>query len=273
MLDGHCHLLPPWLRPRGSAAWRDPWFTLCHDGPAARFASGADVVSALDDVGGQRAVVFGWPFTDPGLLREVNDYVAAEIAAHPQRLVGFAVVNPAQPGAAAELERCREVGLCGLGEVNADAQGFDLEWAGGLRRCLLQCRDLGWPALVHASEPVGHEYPGKGSATPDRLWRLVAPLLEEAEGLRLCLAHLGGGLPFYAWMPEVREVCRRLWFDTAALPFLYRGMVLDHLGDLVGRDRICFGSDFPLLTPRRYLPQLAGDDPWREAATAAWALG
>ncbi len=279
MLDGHCHLVPPWLRQSGSAAWRDAWFATCHGAAHPRFASGQDVVSELDRDGGGRAVVFGWPFSDPGLLSEVNDWVAEEVARHPRRLTGFAVVNPASERAASELERCRGMGLTGLGELNADGQGFDLEWGGGLRRVLMACSDLGWPALIHCSEPLGHDYAGKGTATPDRLWRLLGPLLEEARELRLCLAHLGGGLPLYAHMPEVAKLCRSLWFDTAALPYLYSERVLADVSRLIGRERICFGTDFPLLPPSRYRTQLeavpgsVGGDLWLEEATLRWVAG
>ena len=279
MLDGHCHLVPPWLRAAGSVAWSDPWFSTCHGAAHPRFASGQDVVAELDREGGGRAVVFGWPFSDTGLLAEVNDWVAEEVARHPTRLTGLAVVNPASEGATSELERCEGLGLVGLGELNADGQGFDLEWVGGLRRALMACSDLGWPALLHCSEPVGHDYAGKGTATPDRLWRLLVPLLEEARGLRLCLAHLGGGLPLYAHMPEVARLCRGLWFDTAALPYLYSERVLADVARLIGRERICFGTDFPLLRPSRYrthleaIPGPDGPDPWLEEATLRWVAG
>lgn len=236
-------------------------------------------MAALDRVdAGSRAVVFGWPFADPALLAEVNDYVAAEAAESAGRLLGLAVVNPADPGARRELERCRDLGLRGLGEINADAQGFELEWEDGLRTCLATCSEMGWPALLHCSEPVGHSYPGKGAATPDRLWRLLQPLQEELPSLRLCLAHLGGGLPLYADMPEVEAVCRRLWFDTSALPHLYRAGALAAAAERVGRDRLCLGTDYPLLPPERYLPYLqaiapGGEDLWLDEATKAWALG
>ena len=84
----------------------------------------------------------------------------------------------------------------------------------------------------------------------------MEPLQREAPELRLCLAHLGGGLPFYVHMPEVRRVCERLWFDSAALPFLYDSGILAQLAQLLGEGRICFGSDYPLLGPGRYGPHL-----------------
>ena len=112
-------------------------------------------------------------------------------------------MSPARPGAVDELRRCAGEGLHGVGELNADAQGFDLsetaadEVAGA-------CNALGIPLVLHCSEPVGHDYPGKGTATPNK----VAAFALRHPGLRLICAHLGGGLPFYAHMPEVAEPAR-----------------------------------------------------------------
>ncbi|HEY6538659.1 MAG TPA: amidohydrolase family protein [Candidatus Dormibacteraeota bacterium] len=253
--DVHCHLLPVELRQPGAASWQDSWFAACH-ADRADFAAGDDVVRSLDQASLERGVVFGWPFADPGLLAEVNDYVAAEAAASRGRLVGLAVVNPGRKGWEGELGRCQALGLKGVGELNADAQGFDLRFVGGMKDLLMTLAEMDWPLMLHASEPVGHSYPGKGEAGPGRLWGLLEPALAAAPGLRACLAHLGGGLPLYAHMPEVLELCRKLWFDTAALPYLYLTSALPAVDQLLGVGRTCFGSDFPLLLPGRYQEQL-----------------
>jgi predicted TIM-barrel fold metal-dependent hydrolase len=277
LTDVHCHLLPPELRQPPAGGWQDPWFAACHQ-DTPRFAAGDDVVAALDRAGLDRAVVLGWPFADPGLLAEVNDYVAGQAKDSGGRLLGLALVNPARPGWEAELRRSQELGLRGVGELNADAQGFELSFEGSLRELLLTLVDMDWPLLFHASEPVGHQYPGKGTAIPARMWQLLAPALESAPGLRICLGHLGGGLPFYAHMPEVGALCRQLWFDTAALPYLYQPEVLRAVDELLGTGRLCFGSDFPLLLPTRYNDYLLDlSDPARESiqrdAPAAWLGG
>ena len=115
------------------------------------------------------------------------------------------------------------------------------------------CIDLGIPIVLHCSEPVGHDYPGKGTATPGH----VAAFAMRNPALQLVCAHLGGGLPFYAHMPEVAELCRRLWFDTAAGPFLFAPTAYRAVADLCGADRLLFGSDHPLLPARRYIDAFA----------------
>jgi uncharacterized protein len=181
------------------------------------------------------------------MCREVNDHLAQVKARYPDRLIGFATVNPAAPDAVDELRRCAAMGLRGIGELNCDAQGFSLDDP-ALDAAVAASIELQLPWTLHCSEPVGHGYAGKGSATPDR----VARFAEGHPDLRLICAHLGGGLPFYAHMPEVAQLCRRLWFDTAAVPFLYEPSAYRTVADICGADRLLFGSDYPLLTIERY---------------------
>ncbi len=57
-------------------------------------------------------------------------------------------------------------------------------------------------------------------------------------------------------MPEVAEAFKNVYFDTAATPFLYKPQIFEHVADIVGSDKILFGSDYPLLSPKRVIGQL-----------------
>ncbi|MEE8414180.1 MAG: amidohydrolase family protein, partial [Dehalococcoidales bacterium] len=69
-------------------------------------------------------------------------------------------------------------------------------------------------------------------------------------------AHWGGGLPFYALMPEVKKAMSNVFFDTAASPFLYNPQVYRQVIQLVGADKVLFGSDYPLLAQSRLLGEI-----------------
>jgi uncharacterized protein len=252
IVDSHVHILPAAMRDaRDRIAELDPWFDMCHRGGRA-ILTVDELLASMDATGIDRSMCFGWPFADAAHCAEVNDHLIAVQHAHPDRLTCFATVSPSRPGAVEELRRCAYQGLRGTGELNADAQGFDLEGA-AIDDVARACVDLGVPLVLHCSEPVGHDYPGKGTATPER----VAGLAMRHPDLRLVCAHLGGGLPFYAHMPEVAVLCRRLWFDTAAAPFLYAPTAYRAVADLCGADRLLFGSDLPLLPARRYIDAFA----------------
>ena len=248
IIDSHVHVLPRALRERRAAIARtDSWFAACHDGDRV-MATVEDLLTAMDAAGVDRAVCFGWPFADERLNAEANDHIAEAQRRHPDRIVGFGCVNPAHPDALAELRRCVELGLRGVGELNCDAQSFALDDP-RVDDAVALSAELSLPWTLHCSEPVGHAYAGKGTATPEK----VAGFAARHPELTLVCAHLGGGLPFYAHMPEIAELCRRLWFDTAAVPFLYRPTAYREVAALVGADRLLFGSDYPLLRTERYV--------------------
>ena len=59
-------------------------------------------------------------------------------------------------------------------------------------------------------------------------------------------------------MPEVAETLSNVYFDSAATPFLYRPDVYAISAAGVGRDRILFGSDFPLIRQDRAIRGVRG---------------
>ena len=91
--------------------------------PARTRTAPEEYVAAMDELGVDVSVVF----TYDGLLRPTpaaNDSLAALVAPAPERLVAFATVDPRDPGAGAEVERCvREHGMRGV-KLHPWLQGF-----------------------------------------------------------------------------------------------------------------------------------------------------
>jgi uncharacterized protein len=266
IVDSHVHILPDRIRDNLDViASADSWFAACH-ARGERVASAESLMAAMDEQGIDRAVCFTWPFADAAVCSEANDYMASVIRRFPDRLVGFGVVQPLDPGAAREVNRCAGLGLAGIGEMNADAQGWGL-LDDDVEPALRESIACGMPWTLHCSEPVGRVYPGKGSSTPDR----ILAFADRHPDLTLICAHLGGGLPLSAHIPEVRRACARLHFDTAAQPFVYEASVYRALVDGVGPERILLGSDHPLLDVPRYLQAL--DDAGLDAAARELITG
>ena len=254
VVDFHTHVYPEWLRDRRERyAAADATFGELFGDPKARMATAEELVAAMDRDGVDRSVVMGIGWTDRGLAREANDYIIESVSRYPDRLSGFGGVNPAWgEDAALEAERCASAGLVGVGELHPDTQGYDL----GDRRVMGPLMEaagaLGLIVLTHSSEPVGHMYQGKGETRPEVLWRFI----QNFPDATIVCAHWGGGLPFYALMPEVKEGLANVYFDTAASAFLYDRRVFEAGARLVGVDRILLGSDYPLLRASRLLRQV-----------------
>jgi predicted TIM-barrel fold metal-dependent hydrolase len=250
LVDFHVHVTPPETAKNWQKyADNEPYFKTLSENPQNKFASALDVITELDSSGFDKAVIFGFAFRDMGLCRYVNDYVIEQVKLYPEKLIGFMSVQPACAGLEKEIDRCQSAGLVGIGELFPEGQGFDAGDAPQAAALANICTERGLPVLLHVNEPVGHGYPGKTNTSLRQIERFI----ENSPGLKIVLAHWGGGLLFYEAMPEMRKKCRNVYYDTAATPFLYQPEIYRAACALGLAEKIIFGSDFPLLSPSRYM--------------------
>ena len=254
VIDSHCHILPPSFQERRSElSRRDATFGSLLSRDDAVLADVEALLVDMDRDGVEHSVVMGMGWTDFRLAQEANEYIIEAVANNHGRLTGFCSVSPNWGAeAVAEVERCTAAGLKGVGELHPDTQGFDIADKTVMEPLMETANRLGLPVLVHASEPVGHQYPGKGRTTPGKLYKFI----ENFPSNVIICAHWGGGLPFYALMPEVPKVLENVYFDTAASPFLYRPDVFSAVTGLVGANKVLFATDYPLIRARRSLGQV-----------------
>jgi predicted TIM-barrel fold metal-dependent hydrolase len=254
IIDFHTHIFPPRVKKdRSEYIDRDPLFATLYSSAKARLVTAEELVDDMDKEEIDTSVVLNIGWTTHELCVETNDYILESIARYPRRLVGFGAVQPRSLEATlGEIERCVKGGIKGIGEIRPDMQSLDLGNEVMMEPFIEAITRHNLILLIHASEPVGHPYVGKGSVTPDTLY----PLIARFPNLTLVCAHWGGGLPFYALMPEVKKVMDNVFFDTAATPFLYSSNIYSQVIQLVGAEKILFGSDYPLLPWSRLLREL-----------------
>ena len=263
IIDFHTHVFPPRIKKnRSQYIDNDPCFAMLYSNKEAKLATTDELIESMDKVGIDVSVIVNTGWTTHELCVETNDYILESVARYPKRLIGFCAVQPQSPEAAiAEIERCAKGGMRGVGEMRPDMQLFDLGDEEAMQPIVEALRKHKLMLLTHASEPVGHDYPGKGIITPDRLY----PFITNFPDLTIVCAHWGGGLPFYALMPEVKQAMKNVFFDTAASPFLYSPQVYNQVTQLVGADKILFGSDYPLLAQTQLLQEINSADLSEEA--------
>jgi len=212
-----------------------------------------ELIASMDEAEIDLSVVLNIGWVSHELCVETNDYILDSISRYPDRLIGFCSIQPkAGDAAIAELERCAQVGARGIGEMRSDVQGFDLADKTIMKPIVDVAIKHDLIFLTHSSEPVGHQYVGKGSITPDILYSFILSFPK----LKLVCAHWGGGLPFYALMPEVAKALTNVFFDTAATIWLYQPQIFQQVSDIIGIDKILFGSDYPLISPSRIIAQI-----------------
>jgi predicted TIM-barrel fold metal-dependent hydrolase len=253
IVDSHTHVFSPDVRRnRDEYLARDPAFRELYGHPKACIATADELLASMDGAGIDLSVACGFAWRDAELCRRHNDYLLDTAARSGGRLIPFCTVQPSHEGVRKEMDRCAARGARGLGEFRPENQGY----------CLTDSPEadvLAWGAaaydltlLFHATEPVGHTYPGKAGLPLDQLARFIAGVPTAT----VIAAHWGGGLPFYALMPELQESLARTYFDTAATGLLYGPEVYPRAVELVGAEHILFGSDFPLVPQDRALREL-----------------
>jgi uncharacterized protein len=254
-IDVHTHIFPlEIVQERARFFVGEPAFRLLYESPRARLVAAETLIEVMDQDEIDCSVVFGFPWQDADVAARHNDYVLEAAARYPQRLLPLACVDPLASHAVREAQRCLAAGARGLGEL-AIYGAYEPQRAHACFQELIGCCRSGKHVLlIHANEPVGHRYPGKSPVGLDFYYELA----RVASGVPLIFAHWGGGLGFFELLKkEAPEVLAQVYYDTAASPYLYRPTIYPEMLRIVGKEKILFGSDYPLLAPRRYFQELA----------------
>lgn len=248
IVDCHTHVFPPEIASsRQRYVESDTTFAELYANPEAKLASVDDLLRSMDSSEIDVSVALGFAWSDPETCRLHNDYLLEAAATSSRRIIPFPTLPLAAAADAIEQEarRCVAAGARGFGELRPDNLDFDLNGEGGA--CLARLAvELDVVLLFHVTEPAGHSYPGKHGLTLSAFYAFVTAYPE----VKVIGAHWGGGLPFYASMPEVRAL-PNLRVDTAATSLLYDGGVYMRVVELAGAGTVLFGSDYPLLSQSR----------------------
>ncbi len=254
VVDCHVHLYPREVDvdPSGWAELRGEkhWALLCtrrrRDGRPVQSLPTVDALLRAMDAGGvAHAVLLGWYWEKPDTCAWQNRFYAECVQAHPDRLSAFATVHPAAgaAGAVEEVRRACGEGLIGIGELSPHSQGFSVQDP-AFGEVLSLAADLKLPVNLHAADPESRRFPGwVETPAKDFVW-----LARTFPRTIFVLAHWGGMLALRdTRLAEMDNV----YFDTAASPLLYDERVWAETVPVLGRERVLFGSDYPLnLYPR-----------------------
>jgi uncharacterized protein len=247
-VDAHVHVYPAEVAA-GPAAWGrargEPGWVACVAPGGKRSLQGWSdpdaVVAHMDEAGVDACVMLGWYWERQETCDLQNGWHADWIRRHPKRLLGFAAVQPSGGARSVEaLERALDSGLCGVGEILPQAQGFTLDdpaWRSVVELAIRRRV----PINLHATDPG--KGPGAGPRTPLEGYVRLAREYPEAT---IILAHWGGGLAFRGHAGE-DPLPQNLYFDTAASPLLYDPGVFRQAVDRVGAAHVLYGSDYPLM--------------------------
>jgi len=255
IIDSHAHLFPEKIRKNREKYFSaEPTFQKLYQSPKSRLIGVQEMLASMDASHVDKTVVFGFPWQNSLLFKQHNDYICEVVSRYPERFIGLGCFDPFSNDAAEEARRCLQKGaLSGIGELAFYQSGIGNASVKKLEPVMEICRARNLPVLIHTNEPIGHSYPGKTPGTLAQIYRLINTFPQN----KIILAHWGGGLFFFGLLKkQVKESLRNVFFDTAASPYLYDAAVYRLAIELVGIEKILFGSDFPLLSPARYFDEM-----------------
>lgn len=232
---------------------------------------GVDAVRALDAASVSRGVVFSSAYLyglsslhlEPEAVarwvRRENEFTAAEVAQHADRLVGFLSVDPLQPSAIDELRYWRgSRELVGV-KLHLTASGVRLQHAAVRRKLVEVVREAAaqkLPIVIHIG---GGPFDAADAET------FVRTILPEAGQSWVQIAHAGGGFPLTGnnhaevlaaladHIARDDPLTSRLLFDLSYVPAPEEGAdvvsALRREMRRIGLERFLFGSDYNVLTP------------------------
>lgn len=197
-VDHHVH-----IRSQALAAHQDEMGRVLGDavpgnGSPATTIGARELLLALDSAGVGQGVVlsgaymFGMPDVpvddEYALVAAENDYVASQVALHPDRLTGFCSVNPLRDYAVRELERCgADARLSGLKLhlANSDLDLRNPDHISALEAVFRALERMEMPATVH----LRTRHPEYGAHDVDLF---IAEVLQPHPGVTVQIAHAAG---------------------------------------------------------------------------------
>lgn len=204
-------------------------------------ADAETIMAALADV--DRAIVFALGYAETIGIASEDATTAAAVRRYPEKLTGFAYVDPRRPDALERLRHAhRELGLVGVkyGPIYNGVPLDDARLVPIYRYCV--ANDL--PLTMH----MGTTYTRLYAAELGRPLAVEQVALRYPD-LRLVMAHMG-----HPWFEECIAVVRKQPNVFAEISAIYYRRwqfynVMLAIEEYQVADKIFFGSDFPFSTP------------------------
>ena len=180
-----------------------------------------------------------------------NEEILEVAAANPDVLIPFGSVDPHREDAVEEVRRLVGLGVRGF-KFHPNVQAF-FPNDEALYPLYEAIQEAGLPALFHTGHSgIGTGLPGGGGirlkySNP----MYVDDVAVDFPGLTIVLAH-----PSFPWQDEAISVAlhkRQVYIDLSGWSPKYFPPQLVRYANTLLRDRVLFGSDFPLITPDRWL--------------------
>lgn len=233
IIDAHAHIFPDKIADKAAAgigAFYD--LKIRHDGRLST------LLRIEEEAGVDRFIVQSVA-TVPEQVESINNFIAASVSEYPDKLVGFGALHPDYAEIEKETERIVSLGLKGI-KLHSDFQKFDIDDPNAYK-IYETAEKMKLPILFHVGD-FRYEY-----SDPDRL----AKVMELYPDLTIIGAHFAG---WSEWdKAEKLFAGGKIYCDLSSS--LY-AMTPERAGELIhtlGVERVMFGTDYPMWTPKEEL--------------------
>ena len=176
--------------------------------------------------------------TTPKQVKSINEFIAREVVAANGKMLGLGTLHPDSEDIAGDIAHLKELGLKGV-KLHPDIQAFKLDDY----RCLkiyelMEKEDL--VLLLHTGDSR-YDY-----SNPNRL----IPILETYTNLKVIGAHFGG---YSIWDEAIKVLPHHdnFYVDcSSSFPFIKDKKKAVELIKAYGEDRVLFGTDYPMWSPK-----------------------
>lgn len=228
--------------------------------------------------------------------RFLNDHISGIVQRYPDRFIGLGTVPMQDPDLACrEVERCMgELGLAGI-EIGSHINDWNLNDP-ALYPFYETCERMGAALFVHPWDMMGKDKMGKywlpwlvGMPAETSLAicsMIFGGIFDRFPKLRVAFAHGGGSFPAtigriehgFNVRPDLvavdnkvnpREYLGKFWLDS----LVHDPAMLRYIVDLVGRDKVALGTDYPFPLGELEPGQLIHSMDEYDQETKAWLLG
>lgn len=156
---------------------------------------------------------------------------------------GFAGMHQDYPDFEKEVDRCTELGLCGI-KLHPDIQRADVDCESFLRLYeILEKKHM--KLFLHA----GDDRKEFQYSSPDK----IAKVAKMFPDMPIVAAHLGG---YKAWDAAEEYLCGKfdnVWYDCSSALWAMSPERAKHMIEACGYDKVMFGTDYPVCDLDEYI--------------------